>query len=95
MGEVHPVAAQHQNDFRYGFRIFLSEVEKTVLGCVQHPSLCPTIKELIDRQYRHQLSIFRLEQGIEVIPQQVAEVPNHIVRTKNTINDDFSITRIR
>ena len=68
--------------------------KQAVVGGVKHPSLCPLVKHIVDA-LRDKGLVFGVEQRLEIVPQQIAEIPNHIVGPEDAVNDDGGIRRAR
>ena len=64
---------------------------KAMVGRVKHTTFRPLVENVVDTLDGDEHVVFRLQERVEVVPQQVPKVPNHIVRPEDAVNDGFGI----
>ena len=62
-----------------------------MVGRVKHATFRPMVENVVDALDGDEHVVFRIQERVEVVPKLVPEVPNHVVRPEDTVNDGFGI----
>ena len=62
-----------------------------MVGRMKHATFRPLVENVVDALDGDKHVVFWVQKRVEVVPKQVPEVPNHIVRPEDAVNDGFGI----
>lgn len=90
-GEVQPVATNDQDDFGQVLHFCRPHLEQAVLSGVADAAFRPGVEEVVDEPGGLQGRFIGIEHGSEVVAQDVAEVPDHVIGGENAGDDGIRL----
>jgi hypothetical protein len=94
-GEVQPVATNDQDDFGQVLHFCRPHLEQAVLSGVANAAFRPGVEEVVDEPGGLQGRFIGIEHGSEVVAEDVAEVPDHIIGGEDARNDGLCVGGVR